>query len=407
MHRLRAKRHANPAPSTRAPSFPESGTQSTPATEGSRGKKIVKTSLNYLIPALKITKEMSSICPQLQLALGVLIKILETYKGYSEATEAIGTLLSRIHSLNEKLGKIQSKDSCPPALKERLDSFASQLQEVVEEASKVQSERGIVQFFNAANNVKKTESWIQKLDQHINDFSIEGIFTLELTVHQVLNAITAMEAPARTQANDALRKALRPVIEALLHSGTNIHVQCHENTRKEVLVTLGSWLRPEHPPLSDQPILWLYALAGSGKSTIAWSIADRWDKEELLGASFFCARDGDRSNINCIFRTIAYQLALHLPVFREHLIKILETEPDLYSSTPTRQLEKLIVEPLEAARADAKSEATFPIYVAIVIDALDECKDDAAVSTILKSLALHIERLSPLKAWTKTPTNWL
>ena len=48
----------------------------------------------------------------------------------------------------------------------------SQLQEVVEEASKVQSERGIVQFFNAAKNVKKTESWIKKLDQHINDFSV-------------------------------------------------------------------------------------------------------------------------------------------------------------------------------------------------------------------------------------------
>ena len=40
----------------------------------------MKTGLNYLIPALKTTKEMSSICPQLQLALGVLLKILETYK---------------------------------------------------------------------------------------------------------------------------------------------------------------------------------------------------------------------------------------------------------------------------------------------------------------------------------------
>ena len=80
MHRLRAKRHASPAPSTRAPSFPESNARSTPVAEGSRGKKRVKTSLNYLIPAPKITKEMSSICPQLQLALGALIKILETYK---------------------------------------------------------------------------------------------------------------------------------------------------------------------------------------------------------------------------------------------------------------------------------------------------------------------------------------
>ncbi|KAI0658910.1 hypothetical protein C8Q70DRAFT_916743, partial [Cubamyces menziesii] len=195
----------------------------------------------------------------------------------------------------------------------------------------------------------------------------------------------------------ALHGRLRPVIEANFYSGSSVHVQCHGNTRKEVLATLCSWLRPEHPPVSDQPILWLHALAGSGKSTIALTIANGWDKDGLLGASFFCARDGDRSNINCIFRTIAYRLTLHLPTFREHLTKILETDPDVYSSTPTRQLEKLIVEPLEAARADAKSEATFPARVAIVIDALDECKDDAAVSTILKSLALYIGRLSPLK----------
>ncbi|KAI0323708.1 hypothetical protein GY45DRAFT_1341260 [Cubamyces sp. BRFM 1775] len=202
---------------------------------------------------------------------------------------------------------------------------------------------------------------------------------------------------ARAQANEALRKALRPVVEALWHSGTSVHVQCHEDTRQEVLSTLRSWLQPEHPPLSDRSILWLHALAGSGKSTIALTIANRWDNEKLLGASFFCARDGDRSNINCIFRTIAYQLSLRFPAFQEQLTKILETDPELFSSTPTRQLEKLIVEPLEAVRADAKSEAPFPIQIAIVIDALDECTDTAAVSIVLKSLALYIARIAPLK----------
>ncbi|KAJ8462321.1 hypothetical protein ONZ51_g10975 [Trametes cubensis] len=401
MSHPRAKQHA----STSTLSFSETDTQPTPVTGGSRGKNLVKTSLKYLIPALKVTKEMSSVCPQLQLALGVLIKILETYKGYSEATEAIGTLLSRIHSLNKKLGKIQSEDSCPPTLKERLDLFTSQLQEVVEDANKVQSERRIARFFNATKNVKKTESWIQKLNQHISDFSIEGIFTLELTVHQGFIAITTtMGTSAWAQANDALHSALRPVVEALLHSGSSVHVQCHENTREEVLATLCAWLQPEGPrpqqpgtaPL-DRSICWLYALAGTGKSTIALTIAERWEREKLLGASFFCARDGERSSVNCIFRTIAYQLALRFPAFREHLTKVLKTDPDLYSSTPTRQLEKLIVEPLEAVRADAKSEAPFPSHVAIVIDALDECTDTAAVSAVLKSLALYIARLAPLR----------
>ncbi|KAI0323568.1 WD40 repeat-like protein, partial [Cubamyces sp. BRFM 1775] len=175
------------------------------------------------------------------------------------------------------------------------------------------------------------------------------------------------------------------------------HVQCHKDTRKEVLAMLRSWLRPDHPPLSDRAILWLHALAGSGKSTIALTISERWERDKLLGASFFCSRDGEQSDINSIFRTIAYQLALHFPAFREQLTKILETDPDLFSSNPTRQLEKLIVAPLQAVQSDGKSETLFPAQVAVVVDALDECTDTAAVSTVLKSLALYIDQLAPLK----------
>ncbi|KAI0328316.1 YVTN repeat-like/Quino protein amine dehydrogenase, partial [Cubamyces sp. BRFM 1775] len=174
---------------------------------------------------------------------------------------------------------------------------------------------------------------------------------------------------------DPLRKALRPVAEALLHSGSSVHVQ--------LLATLCSWIQPSHPrlaqlpapvvpTLADRSILWIHALAGSGKSTIALT-------DELLGASFFCARDGNRSN-----------LALRFPAFREQLTKVLEKDPDLYSSTPTRQLEKLIVAPLQAVCANAQSPDTFPTHVAV-------CTDNDAVSTILKSLALYIDQLPPLK----------
>ncbi|KAI0663682.1 hypothetical protein C8Q70DRAFT_930728 [Cubamyces menziesii] len=284
-------------------------------------------------------KDVSSACPQLQLAVGTLLVVLETYKKYSEMTEAIGALLLRINSLNERLAKFQSNDSCPTALKERLGFLASQLQEIVGDARKVQSRWWMVRYLSATYYTKRIESWVKKLDQHINDLSFVGIVEIENTVHKGFDEV---------------------------------------NIRLAMVV----------PMITNE----------SNNSTIALTIADRWKRENLLGASFFCARDGDRSNIKCIFRTIAYQLALHLPIFREHLTKVLETDPDLYSSNPTRQLEKLIVEPLEAARADATSNAApLPAHIAVVIDALDECTDNAAVSTILVSLAKYIGRFSPLK----------
>jgi gluconate kinase len=52
----------------------------------------------------------------------------------------------------------------------------------------------------------------------------------------------------------------------------------------------------ENPDKS--PVFWLNGLAGTGKSTIAQTIAERVFAEGQLGASFFCSRDvEDRSSL--------------------------------------------------------------------------------------------------------------
>jgi len=56
------------------------------------------------------------------------------------------------------------------------------------------------------------------------------------------------------------------------------------------------------------------------------------------------------------------------------------------------QLQKLVMDPLHAA---IREEAFPPCLV--VIDALDECKDENATSVILLSLSVFAGRLSPLR----------
>ncbi|KAI9069181.1 hypothetical protein FKP32DRAFT_84827 [Trametes sanguinea] len=178
------------------------------------------------------------------------------------------------------------------------------------------------------------------------------------------------------------------------------------------MATIHAWLRPDDPGLSSLPqpiaeprsdcvLFWLFALAGVGKSTVAMTAASDWAKDQVLGAAFFAGRDGGRSDVRCIFRTIAYQLACGFPVFRAALTEILEQDPDLYASTPERQLKRLIADPVQAV----KDHPDFPRRLAIVIDALDECTDRAAVSTIVKSIALHHALLGPLRILlTSRPT---
>ncbi|KAJ8473585.1 hypothetical protein ONZ51_g7772 [Trametes cubensis] len=62
-----------------------------------------------------------------------------------------------------------------------------------------------------------------------------------------------------------------------------------------------------------------------------------------------------------------------------------------------KRVDKGCLSSLRTRVSSAPSDAPFPTRVAVVIDALDECTDNAAVSIILKSLALYIGKLVPLK----------
>jgi len=179
-------------------------------------------------------------------------------------------------------------------------------------------------------------------------------------------------------------------------------VTCAENTRTEILDTVHAWfsgksLANEGPLQTDGApqgrIFWLDGLAGTGKSTIAQTVAYHYHQTKELGASFFCSRDdAGCSNIALVFPTIAYQLCLLSPAFRERVSDAMRMDPDLQSALPSMQLEKLIVEPLEAVVRDQG----FPPCI-VVLDALDECKEDSATSMILIALSIFSGRMCPVK----------
>ena len=159
---------------------------------------------------------------------------------------------------------------------------------------------------------------------------------------------------------------------------------CLRGTRKDVLRQIESWLADER----DQGVFWLNGLAGTGKSTIAQTIAETSFSDGRLGASFFCSRDfEDRSNIQNIFPTLAFQLAYRYPQFRKELLPVLRGNPDIGRDSLCSQLEALIVDPF----------TTTQIPTLIIIDALDECKDEEPASAILSVLARYIDRIPRVK----------
>jgi hypothetical protein len=165
------------------------------------------------------------------------------------------------------------------------------------------------------------------------------------------------------------------------HGGRN---GCLKGTRKAVLGKIELWMSNFGRP----PVYWLNGLAGTGKSTIAQTIAERVFATGQLGASFFCSRDfEDRSNLQFIFPTLAIQLARKYTKFRSILIPLIQSDPGVADESLYHQMEKLIVQPLRESNTST----------VIIVDALDECKDDEPASAILSVLGQFVSEIPKVK----------
>lgn len=166
-----------------------------------------------------------------------------------------------------------------------------------------------------------------------------------------------------------------------LHGGRR---GCLRGTRKGILGEIELWTKT----FDNSPVLWLNGLAGTGKSTIAQTIAERIFAHGQLGASFFCSRDSeDRGNIRFIFPTLAFQLAYTYPEFRSKLVQVTQSDPQVTNGSLCNQMDRLLVQPLRSSG----------ISTVITIDALDECRDEQPASTILSVLGQFIGEIPKVK----------
>ena len=110
--------------------------------------------------------------------------------------------------------------------------------------------------------------------------------------------------------------------------------------------------------------------------------------DDRLGGSFFCSRDSaDRSNLRLIFPTLAVQLARKYPEFRSTLVPLVRSDPECATESLYNQMRRMIVGPLKKSA----------ISTVIVIDALDECKNEEPESAILSVLGQFASEIPNVK----------
>ncbi|KAF8716673.1 WD domain, G-beta repeat, partial [Rhizoctonia solani] len=162
---------------------------------------------------------------------------------------------------------------------------------------------------------------------------------------------------------------------------------CTKHTRTQILLELDQWSADPQKP----NVYWMNGMAGTGKTTIAYTFAESLKRRGFLGASFFCTRaSSECQDVGRIIPTITYQLARYSMSFQSAVVKVLGSDPDIGTRAITEQCEQLIKEPL------AQVKDVIPGGLVVVIDALDECNNANGVRTILDVL-FRITPNLPLK----------
>jgi hypothetical protein len=178
--------------------------------------------------------------------------------------------------------------------------------------------------------------------------------------------------------------------EAMYNSSTEGELsRCLPDTRTDLLEQIFDWAA-DH---ASKRIFWLCGKAGTGKSTVSRTIAQKLNDDGLLGASFFFKRGrGDRSHAKLLFPTIARQLADLFPNIAHAIAAALDQDSLLCDRYLKTQFDSLLLEPLQSADQDSFPSAG----MVLVIDALDECDNGGSIKTVLLLLS-RVEAITSVR----------
>jgi hypothetical protein len=165
--------------------------------------------------------------------------------------------------------------------------------------------------------------------------------------------------------------------------------QCLPGTRSYILGEIMAWARADAGMSStgsgQHRIFWLDGMAGTGKSTIARTVARICSDEGRLSASFFFSRGGGELETARMFvTTIAVQLARRNQQLQAGVCEALRAHPDIAEQMLADQRRHLVLGPCERL-AGAARPPLGPLV--IIVDAPDECKAPAEIEFVLALLS--------------------
>lgn len=240
----------------------------------------------------------------------------------------------------------------------------------------------------------KILQWLQSADQTVIIKGQTAILEDQSLMLKKHETIMKEHGTAMRQIRDAV-KQINAATGAPLRAEDDEAVQeiaygfrldiCHEGTRSAILDRIWSWIAEEKPTAQ---IFWLQDVAGTGKSTIAATVADHClNNGQLAGRFFFSPNSEATSNLKIFCETVAKDMAAQIPSIRLALENAINDSQSV--KAPFHQkFRKFLIDPL--------SEADEPVV--FVFDALDNC-DVIGHRTLIQFLLKHLPSIPMTKVF--------
>ncbi|GJJ11373.1 hypothetical protein Clacol_005605 [Clathrus columnatus] len=225
--------------------------------------------------------------------------------------------------------------------------------------------------------MSNVEERIQTLENSFHD-SIKN-FSMALKIQTVIATANIDQANKNDKANELIQKHLP--YESATWDPT---LTCLKGTREDILQEIFTWVDHNR----EKNVFWLAGLAGSGKSTIAHTVASALSSTNRLGGCFFFARhQSKRNEANLVMSTVAHGISAFAESVRDSLVTIINRNSNVAKGPLRRQFLDLVVEPLKSYSGKDP--------IVIVFDALDECATPAMREDLLTILAHDSAQLPP------------
>ena len=131
-------------------------------------------------------------------------------------------------------------------------------------------------------------------------------------------------------------------------------------------------------------VFWLYGGAGAGKSALAQSLSEKFQKKELAASFFFFRGDSTRNNGDSLIPTLISQLTRNIKGLVPFVEARISEDWDIFTKGYNIQIQELLVDPLRSLKS---TDALILSPHLVVIDGLDECTNPDVQCLLLRALA--------------------